>query len=431
MAGSKMPDTTHSNPITIVIEPETPEEALRRTQQSQRRFERLVAPAVREQQRLRRLIDMARPRHLAFIEDQLRRRSGVDALMEAAREQNRHSRLLERATEGESERVRRWRHALDPLDKIRPIVQDADRLAAYKAQPLRGLMLAHSEGARGSIEVARASWTSLATAPECLASRVRSVDLMSFRTTESVLMAKVVRYTSSIHSRLALETETLRKQLNWVESIRLPSEWMEVWWALQDANTIRSADSSGEEKNEAWIGLIDFLQNRLQFQLSYVPRFVLLESRVEDLDEHFDATDVLMRELERAGWRRAQSPTSYLRTALIREANRFYREQLQARREHYKRSWPVQDAAGNGWEPPSTTPDEAAMITGLDWERACSGLNPDQRSVLSALFDDFRRVELGDFLGWETRRVDRVLKSLSADRGAGREVRRRLRSYRN
>ena len=426
-----MPENTPSNRITIVIEPETPAEAARRKEESRRRLERLVAPAIREQQRIQRLIDMARPRHLTFIEDHLRRRSGVDALMEAAREQHRHTRLLHRATEGEAERARRWRQALDPLDKITPIVQDTDRLAAYKAQPLRGLMLAHSEGVRGSIEAARASWTSLVTAAEGIASRIRTVDLMSFRTTESVLMENVVRYTSSIDSRLALETQALRRQLNWIESVRLPSEWMEVWWALEDASTIRSADSSSEERNEAWIGLIDFLQNRLQFQLGYVPRFVLLESRVEDLEDRFDATDVLMRELERSGWRRSQSPIRYLRSALLREASRFYRQQLQARREQYVRSYPVHDAAERCWEPQAPCADEAAMITALDWERACSGLDPDQKLVLSALFEGVRRVELGDSLGWEMRRVERVLKSLSANRGAGRELRRRLRSYRN
>ncbi len=424
-----MPENTPSNRITIIIEPETPAEAARRKEESRRRLERLVAPAIREQQRIQRLIDMARPRHLAFIDDHLRRRSGVYALIEAAHEQHQHIRRLQQATGGEAERARRSFQALDPLEKIRPILQDADRFAAARAQPLRDLKLAHSEGVRSSIGAAR--WTSLVTTGESIASRIRTVDLMSFRTTQSVLMDKVVRYTSSIHSRLAFETETLRKQLNWVESFRLPSEWMEVWWALQDANTIRSPESSGEEKTEAWIGLIDFLQNRLQFQLGYVPRFVVLESRAEDLDERLDAPSTLMRELERAGWRTAQSPTSYLRTALIREANRFYREQLQARREHYKRSWPVEVAAGSGWEPPSGAVDEAAIITALDWERACSGLHPDQRSVLSALFDGVRRVELGNFLGWDTRRVERVLKSLSADRGAGRELRRRLRSYRN
>ena len=422
-----MPENTPSNRITIVIEPETPEEALRRKHESQRRLERLVAPVIREHQRVQRLIDMARPRHLSFVEDHLRRRSGVDALIEAARKQDRHFKLLQQATESHAERARRWSQSLDPLQRIRPMLQDADRLA-YTGQRVRHL-LSYSEGVRGSVEAAR--WTSLVTAAESVASRIKTVDLMSFRTTESVLMEKVVRYTSSIHSRLALETETLRKQLNWVESIRLPSDWMEVWWALQDANTIRSAESSGEEKNEAWIGLIDFLQNRLRFQLSYVPRFVLLESPVEDLYDQFDATEALLRELDRAGWRKAQSPTSYLRTAMIREANRFYREQLQARREHYNRSFPVEDAADSGWEPPSTDVNEAAMITALDWERACSALHPEQRIVLGALFDGVRRAELGEFLRWETRRVDRVLKSLSADRGAGRELRRRLRSYQN
>ena len=428
-----MSETNQQERVVIVIDVESTEDAQRAAQERDRRLERLIAPALREHQRMQRLIDMARPRHLAFVEERLRVDRGLarDAALYQTAQGQQYS-VIE-AAKRETDSLRRLFHAADPIDKLRPLFHSAERLAVdYRLQMACRTPLPASEFLRA--RDVPASWTVLAR-NDAPSSSFRFAELCRFRNSESLLMRKLLESSFSPQFDLVREANELRGRLDRLESFRLPSEWMEGWWAEQDAAIIQNPETDKDEKTEAWIGLLDFMENRLGLQNGYVPRFVYQEGGVEDLDELFSPSEALMRELESGRWRNALRPIQYLRAAVFKEADRFYKKQLMRRRQHHQRVVPIED----GSETPETGlagvfsagVRESDLVSRIDWQRACSGIHPDQREVLQALYDGIRQTDLALFLGWDRRRAERVLKSLSPDRRAGRALRNRLLAYRN